>query len=394
MNQATDISSAETVEAPGMEVVLQPPTPVRVGWIAGSETNLRLGRTLQPLAVGLIDELVKVTAFSPEGRPIDDLPCPPMEQIPYRPKRWYQRRPQSLQEMAARIHDDELQLLHALDSTVGSLTRRLAIETHLPYVVSAFEVGGAGHLSRIDSQASAVQVTSEPIQRDLLEHKVVRAEKMHLVRPGVYTVRHPTCFSEPGNRPAIVTGGRLDSAEILEPVLRNFAALAGRGHECVFFVIGNGRAEKSLRKRVEDLGLSHDLTFVDGMSAVQLSGILKAADLYVVPSASPIVDVQALIAMSVGVPVVMAGAGASDFLVDGQTAVSFDRETGGDLADRLVELIENHALARQLGAKALDYVRQKHSPAVMVSLMAELYRKVVADTTHIEPEPVAQVDAV
>ena len=41
--------------------------PVRVAWIAGPESFSRYARALEPLIVGLMDELVDVVVFCPEG---------------------------------------------------------------------------------------------------------------------------------------------------------------------------------------------------------------------------------------------------------------------------------------------------------------------------------------
>ena len=65
------------------------PKPVRVAWVAGPRTLEEYGHILQPLAVGLLDELVELVVFCPQGADVERLPSPPAQIVPYaRLPRW------------------------------------------------------------------------------------------------------------------------------------------------------------------------------------------------------------------------------------------------------------------------------------------------------------------
>jgi len=347
---------------------------IRVAWVAGPETPASLGRTLQPLAIGLMDEMIDLVALCPQEADVRDLPSPPLEVIRYTPPPWWSFGG-SLDALSDHLRKRRVVLVHALETAVAELARRLARDINVPYVVSTYSLDASGWLARAEHQAWAVLAGSEPVRNDLLAQRVSLPDHTYLVRPGVYQVRHATCFTDPQLRVVIVAGGRMDDYLAFDAVLRSFAELRGRGFDCVFFLMGDGRAERLLRARSEKLGLRHDLTFVDWQSPSQLSGIFKAADIYVSPAPSRQVDIYSLLAMAAGVPVLAATSVASDFIIEGKTALLFTTGDSEELTAKLVGLLDNHPAAGALAESALEHLRVRHSPAGMVTALAEIYRQ-------------------
>ena len=157
-----------------------------------------------------------------------------------------------------------------------------------------------------------------------------------------------------------------------------FAELRQTQRECVFFLIGNGRAEKSIRKLAEKLGLLGDLTFVDRTEPDELTGILRAADIFVSPAPSHRVDIGLLAAMAGGVPVLAAAGGAADFLIPDRTSLTFPAGDAAELTVKLEALLDDRAAARGLAENALAHLRENHSPARMIQQLAEFYRGIAA----------------
>ena len=231
----------------------------------------------------------------------------------------------------------------------------------------------------------AVLAASAPILKDLRRHHVASAQNMHLVRPGVYQVKHATCFIEPQYSITIVAGGSLDDYAAMASVIRSFADISTRKYDCAFFIIGNGHHERPLRLLAERLSLQHQLTFADRQPTAQLPGIFKAADIFISPSPPRRLDVHALLAMAAGVPVLSGGEGAGDFLRDGQTAMLYRKNDSAALTAKLLSLLEDRARTRSLAENALAYLRENHSPAHMVGELAKIYRQALAE----KKEPVA-----
>ena len=353
---------------------------LRVAWVAGSATTEQYGRALQPLAIGLMDELIEITALCPSGADVQELPSPPVETVFFGPARWWWRGfARTAEALAPELHRKKVRLLHALDGESWPLTAELGRLAGLNCIVSIYRLGE--RLAFRPQSIAAVLAGSEPVRGGLLARRVLSPERVQLVRPGVYQVRKATCFLNPDLRVSIVAGGPMDDFASFEAVIRCFAALKRSGHDCVFFLMGNGRAEQRLRGLAETLGMRGELTFADRQPPRLLPEIFRAADIYVAPVPTGHIDMPSLLAMAAGVPVLAVGGGASDFLIDGQTALCFARGNAADLTAKLATLLDDRAAAVRLAEGALAHLRAHHSPAGAVTAVARIYRQVAAMPT-------------
>lgn len=349
---------------------------IRVGWVAGGDTLSRLESVLRPSAVGLMDELVRVVLVRPE-RPADPpVPQPVIQELTYRRGGWWHLRRRALRRMAEELGKQRVELLHALDASAVPLTRELAHATGRSYVVSCF--GAAGRLGRLDARCRAVMAGSDDVQRRLLERRVAPADRVFLSRPGVVRLPDPQPGPAEGLLPSVVACGPLDSFAPWDAVLRAFGILHGGGEGYVFFIVGSGRAERRLRRRSAYLNLQTEVTFVPAQHGRRLAGILRDADLYVNPVAGENVDVQALQALAMRVPVLSVAGAASDFLRDGRTCVEVPPGDAEALAGAVERLLGHPEEMRRLTGSALDYLREHHNPEAAAARTAKLYRSALS----------------
>ena len=66
---------------------------------------------------------------------------------------------------------------------------------------------------------------------------------------------------------------------------------------------------------------------------------------------------------------------ASDFLIDGQTAMFFRLGDAAELITKLVALLDDPDAAQALAQGGLDHVAAMHSPSRAARAMAEVYRR-------------------
>lgn len=358
-----------------VEAVAPPARRVRAAWLSGPDTPSALGRILQPLAIGLMDEMVDVVALCPQQADVRELPSPPVEVIPYGRPPWWSFRDRTLDYLADQLRKRKVELIHALEVSVADLAHDLAALLDVPYLVNSFTLEAGGWQVRAEHGAWSVLAASDTIRQDLLDRRVSSEAQTRLVRPGIYQVRNPTCFIYPQHHVVIAAGGRLDDFVAFDAVLRTFAEIRKRKYDSIFFIIGNGRSERLIRDQARKLGLLHDLTFVDRPSGTQLAGIFKAADLYISPVVERDIDINSLLAMAAGVPVLACGGGASDFLVQDDTALFFRQGDSEQLTETLCRLLDDHGAASAIAASALEHLRARHSPTQMVGRYAEIYRQ-------------------
>lgn len=360
-------------DAPGGDV----PPRIRAAWVAGPETFRRYGRTIGPLAVGLMDEFVDLTCLCPPG-PESQTPLPlPCERIACPPRGWLGYGEAAIERLGDSLRRWKVDLIHALDASAAELARKLAAERDVPYLVTSFDLADGRRLAKQADSARLLLAGSEPIARALAGPR--RAETpIRLFRPGVYHVRHATCFQDPEHSAAVVAGGSPATFAAFDAVLSCLAELVSRNVDCVLFVVGSGGSERRLRRQAARLALGSRLTFIDAMPSEQFARVLREADIYIAPAPRRSIDIHSLLAMAAGVPVLAAtGGGANDFLRDGQTARCFAGGNATDLTDKLEGMFEDRAGARALADSALEYLRGHHSLAGNVAALAGMYREVL-----------------
>jgi glycosyltransferase involved in cell wall biosynthesis len=130
--------------------------------------------------------------------------------------------------------------------------------------------------------------------------------------------------------------------------------------------------EESLKRQVSELGIDHAVSFLGLRNDVP--SILAALDLFVLPSLSEGLSMALLEAMSAAVPVVASSVGGTPEIVqDGQTGLLVSPENASELADRILEIINNRDKSKLLGERGRERVAKEFSTARMFEQYQELY---------------------
>ena len=345
----------------------------RVAWLVGRDTVEQLGSVVHPLAMGLIEELVELVLVCPLNGVTGQLPIPPIEVIPYRPREWWVSRARAIRSISDRLVAAKIELIHALDGGAAEFGNQLASSVGVELLVSSYCLADAERLGSLGSPSPIVLAASEAIA-ERMRAKHISDDRLHLVRPGMYHVSSPTCFDQVQRSAAIVACCDFDNFGPIETVLKAFATLRDKSADAVFFLIGSGQCEKQARQAVHKLGLNDELTFVDRMPAWQMPGIFKAADICVVPQAARRTDLTCLMAMAAGLPLLTPASSAPQFAIDGQTAVCYGGCDEGDLVSKLTEMLACHPVAKAIAEGAIEYIHTNHSPAQMAATTSQLYR--------------------
>ncbi len=351
------------------------PDGIRLAIVAGPGAMSHVGRLIRRLVIGLLDEMVKVTVVAPESEDVSSLPDPPVRLLRYPMGRGGHPRRKTIDRLAEQLVEHGVEILHAADSGSHPLTRRLSDFLDCPYLASVFARGQRSLLDPIGEHCRVVLAGSTAIRADLLESQVCDADRMRIVRPGVHHKRTARGAAGPSHSRAILVAGELNVTAPFETALEALAEIRRSGYECVFFLIGTGKAERRLRERAKSLGLTHHLTFVGRLEAEQLTDVLRAADVFVHPHATGTLEMDILEAMAAGVPVLTGGACVGDFVIDGQTAMSYQPHEWADLALKLKLILDGPDSSDQMTRAALAHVGEHHSPARMVSALGALCRE-------------------
>ena len=126
-------------------------------------------------------------------------------------------------------------------------------------------------------------------------------------------------------------------------------------------------------------------------SSNRVPELLRAMDVYVLPSVNEGICNSLLEAMATGVPVTVTAIGGNpEVVVDGESGLLFPVGDIRELTEQLLLLVAQKDLRAQLGQKALRRVRQEFSIDSMVRNYAQVYESLAPEARASE-QPMARV---
>ncbi|HWW83232.1 MAG TPA: glycosyltransferase, partial [Vicinamibacterales bacterium] len=142
-------------------------------------------------------------------------------------------------------------------------------------------------------------------------------------------------------------------------------------------VIGDGDLRDRLQQRVDSLGLASRVHFVGARR--DLGTLLRAMDVFVLPSLWEGLPLSLLLAMGAGVPVVASSVGGVPEVVEDQrTGLLVPPGDERTLAKALTRVITDPALGRQLADAARPTIAPRFGVDRYVASVAALYDRLLA----------------
>jgi glycosyltransferase involved in cell wall biosynthesis len=180
----------------------------------------------------------------------------------------------------------------------------------------------------------------------------------------------------PEGVPVIGLVGRLDHwGKGHKELFQAMVSLKARHPMCAL-IVGGGRRQAEMRQLAESLGLGESVHFLGQRQDVP--DLLRAMDIFVLPSYSEGVSLALLEAMAAGLPVIATAVGGlPEVVTDGETGWLIPPRDPAALAGALTRLLADPALARQLGAKAREQVREHYSLDRLGREINEIYGELV-----------------
>jgi len=140
-----------------------------------------------------------------------------------------------------------------------------------------------------------------------------------------------------------------------------------------FVVVGDGQLRRQMEELAEQFELRSSVTFTGWRR--DLPRIYADLDLLVVSSISEGTPVVAIEAMAAGCPVVGTKVGGMSSLIDdGRTGLLVESRDRTGLARRILEMLENPAVAARMAHAAREEVSHRFTVQQLVSKTEKLYR--------------------
>ena len=174
--------------------------------------------------------------------------------------------------------------------------------------------------------------------------------------------------------PSILVARNLEPLYDNETALQAFAIVARSYPGARLVIAGSGPSRASLELLAHDLGVAAAVTFTGRVDNAGMAQLYNDADLMLNPSKIDNMPNSVLEALASGVPVVSTNVGGvPDLVEDGKTALLVPPQSPQAMADAILRLLDEPALAGRLRAAGLHYVRQFAWPDVRPRLL-QVYR--------------------
>ncbi|MBI9017575.1 MAG: glycosyltransferase [Phycisphaerae bacterium] len=270
-------------------------------------------------------------------------------------------------------------LVHA--NIAGRLTGQLARVPKIIATIHTAEQEKRWHLlaERLTCRLSAKTVCVSDSVREFTHKKShVPAKRLVTIYNGIDIDRFARARAidlrdlglSPQKKTLIFTG-RLHHVKGVDILIEAFARICLR-HDLQLIIAGDGSQRRALEELVEDYDLGRRIVFI-GMRA-DVPALLKAADLFVLPSYWEGFGLSAVEAMAAEIPVIASDTfGLIDIIEDEKTGLLVAPGEPDLLAAAIETLIENPVKTRKMVSAAMANIKQKFTLDRMVQQYINLY---------------------
>ena len=308
--------------------------------------------------------------------------------------------PLNIIRLAGRLRGESIHILHAhsyFAGTFGRLAGLIAgVRVMFLHIQTSHQNRIKRHLiidrvlSRFTARIIACSETArsylidvEGIQkhRVVTVHNAVDLRRFHRVsQADVENLRRELGIES--STKVVCTIARLDPVKGLEYLLKAAALVANHIQDVKFLFVGRGPIEDELRKQADQLGLTEKVLFTGIRKDVPV--VLSACDVFVLPSPereglpNVIPEAEAcskpVVATSIG--------GIPEAVIDGVTGFLVPPKDPQALADKILLLLRDPSLAKQMGKMGKDLCLQRFASETMIRKIDRLYLDCLGNTPN------------
>jgi glycosyltransferase involved in cell wall biosynthesis len=171
--------------------------------------------------------------------------------------------------------------------------------------------------------------------------------------------------------------GSLTERKGIDLLLDAFFPVAAQKPDILLRIVGTGPLRNALEKKVRAAGLSDRVQFAGFVDPARIPLEYARAKAFILPSHEDTFGVVVVEALASRVPVICSSfAGVSDYLQDGENGFIVDPHDSSLLAQRILGLLEDHALAEKFSEQGPRIARH-FEPASVAEVLLETVQRVI-----------------
>lgn len=180
------------------------------------------------------------------------------------------------------------------------------------------------------------------------------------------------------SRRLVGTVGRLTAVKGQEGFLLSAHELSKNRADLQFLMVGDGPLRTRLEARARELGMADRVTFLGHRE--DTCGLMRAMDIFVLPSLHEGIPMVLLEAMALARPVVATRVGGiPEVLTDRVHGLLVSPGNPAELSEACTTLLDDPVLAESCAEAARRRVEQRFSSATMGAKVASLYRELLGE---------------
>ena len=183
------------------------------------------------------------------------------------------------------------------------------------------------------------------------------------------------------NEKIILYMGRLVYEKGIQHLISAMPKILDNYHDAKLIIAGKGGMIDELKAQVEYMGISNKVYFTGYLDARQVQKMYKCADVAVFPSTYEPFGIVALEAMLAGVPTVVSDVGGLNEIVEhGITGMKSYAGNSNSIADSILTLLYDHALATNVAKNAKTKVKELYNWNKIAQDTHFTYQKAICQT--------------
>ena len=231
-------------------------------------------------------------------------------------------------------------------------------------------------LKRVNAVISLTQNMKDKIHEISNRNAFVIPNGIDLSRFGGLSHQDTDTLAVNGER-TILFVGRLHPLKGVNYLIEAMSAIIRKNPKVKLLLVGDGEERQNLGNLVIDQGLSKCVTFIGQIPNEKVSQYMAASDVFVLPSLSEGFGVVNLEAMACGLPIVATNVGGIPEIVkDGENGFLVEPENSVEIAEKVLMLLENDDLRRQISQNNLHKIRN-YSWEAAVDKLEKVYQGVL-----------------
>lgn len=166
------------------------------------------------------------------------------------------------------------------------------------------------------------------------------------------------------NRPVVVSVGRLVHRKGQDKLILAWSKVLEKFPNAILLLVGDGPIKQMLMNLAKQERVINNVRFAGRVRHDQLTDHILLGDIFAMPARNRFFNLEVeglgivyLEASSCGLPVIVGkSGGASDAVLDGQTGYLVDGSDLGDISNRIIQLLQDSELAKELGNQGREWV--------------------------------------